>query len=168
MTIRRVVLAACTIATLSGCATIFSGSTQPVTLKSVPEGASVKVTDQTGANIHVGVTPVTLTLKRGSGYFKPASYTVSVEKDGFKPTQFVVSGTLNGWYLGNILIGGLIGMLAVDPVTGAMYKLAPEDASTVLEAADAKVSQADGALVIVLTQALSPAAMLRAELLASR
>lgn len=30
---------------------------------------------------------------------------------------------MDGWYWGNILFGGLIGMLAVDPATGAMYKL---------------------------------------------
>jgi hypothetical protein len=30
---------------------------------------------------------------------------------------------LNGWYAGNILIGGIVGLLIVDPATGAMYKL---------------------------------------------
>jgi len=30
---------------------------------------------------------------------------------------------VNGWYFGNILLGGLIGMLIVDPATGAMYRL---------------------------------------------
>ncbi|MFH6792762.1 hypothetical protein ACHRCF_16520, partial [Acinetobacter baumannii] len=45
-----------------------------------------------------------------------------------------VTGTLSGWYLGNIIFGGLIGLLIVDPATGAMYKLAPKDINTVLEA----------------------------------
>jgi len=31
--------------------------------------------------------------------------------------------SISGWYWGNILFGGLIGMLIVDPITGAMYKL---------------------------------------------
>lgn len=30
---------------------------------------------------------------------------------------------MDGWYIGNLLFGGLIGMLIVDPATGAMYKL---------------------------------------------
>ena len=30
---------------------------------------------------------------------------------------------MDGWYIGNILFGGLIGMLIVDPATGAMYNL---------------------------------------------
>ena len=34
-----------------------------------------------------------------------------------------VSSSLNGWYWGNILVGGLIGMLIVDPISGAMYEI---------------------------------------------
>jgi hypothetical protein len=30
---------------------------------------------------------------------------------------------MDGWYIGNILFGGLIGILIVDPLTGAMWKL---------------------------------------------
>jgi hypothetical protein len=39
-----------------------------------------------------------------------------------------VSAGLNGWYLGNLLFGGLVGLLVVDPATGAMFRL-PEDAT---------------------------------------
>jgi len=34
-----------------------------------------------------------------------------------------VKCSLNGWYFGNIIFGGLIGLLIVDPATGAMYRL---------------------------------------------
>ncbi len=34
-----------------------------------------------------------------------------------------LSAGLDGWYIGNILFGGLIGMLIVDPATAAMWKL---------------------------------------------
>lgn len=30
---------------------------------------------------------------------------------------------MNGWYFGNLLLGGVIGMLIVDPATGAMYRI---------------------------------------------
>ena len=30
---------------------------------------------------------------------------------------------LNGWYIGNVVFGGLIGLLIVDPETGAMWRL---------------------------------------------
>ena len=47
--------------------------------------------------------------------------------------------SVNGWYFGNLLIGGLIGMLIIDPATGAMYKL---DRSEVYEVfKDDKTSQ---------------------------
>jgi hypothetical protein len=32
---------------------------------------------------------------------------------------------MDGWYLGNIVFGGLVGLLVVDPLTGAMWKLDP-------------------------------------------
>jgi hypothetical protein len=46
--------------------------------------------------------------------------------DGYETKTISVECKLNGWYFGNILIGGLIGLLIVDPATGAMYKLSSE------------------------------------------
>ena len=106
---------------LSGCATIFNGQTQAVSIQSVPEGADISVTNSAGEKIHTGVAPVTLTLKRGAGYFRPESYTIRFAKAGFPDKEVTVTGSMSGWFIGNILFGGLIGMLAVDPVTGAMY-----------------------------------------------
>jgi hypothetical protein len=31
----------------------------------------------------------------------------------------------NAWYLGNIIFGGLIGIV-IDPITGAIYELSPD------------------------------------------
>ncbi len=67
-------------------------------------------------------------------------------------------------YIGNILFGGLIGMLAVDPVTGAMYVL-PDTVSQSLDAEAPKTSQADGSLKVVSTDSLTPAQMKEARLL---
>jgi hypothetical protein len=41
-------------------------------------------------------------------------------------TTLGLEPTIDGWYFGNILFGGLIGMLIVDPLTGAMYCLPTE------------------------------------------
>ena len=30
---------------------------------------------------------------------------------------------MDGWYIGHILFGGLIGFLIIDPATGSMWKL---------------------------------------------
>jgi hypothetical protein len=146
---------------LSGCATVFNGKTQNVVLSSVPEGATAAVTNRAGENVHTGVTPVTLTLNRGAGYFQPETYTVTLTKDGFAPKKLTFTGTVSGWYIGNILFGGLIGMLAVDPITGAMYTF-PASVSSTLEI---KTSGAGGSLTIVSTETLTTEQMQHARLL---
>ncbi len=159
MTLRLVAVMAGVLA-LSGCASIFNGKTQTVTIHSVPVGATASVVNKAGENVHVGTTPVTLTLMRGAGYFKPEVYTVSLSKDGYARKDLTITGSLSGWYIGNILFGGLIGMLAVDPVTGAMYTF-PESVSGTLDAS-AKVSGAAPSLTIVSTESLTPEQMQRA------
>lgn len=42
---------------------------------------------------------------------------------GYEEKIIPLECTLNGWYAGNIFLGGIIGFLIVDPATGAMYKL---------------------------------------------
>jgi len=34
-----------------------------------------------------------------------------------------IEGTMDGWYIGNLLFGGILGFLVIDPATGAMWKL---------------------------------------------
>lgn len=151
---KRLLLAAAAGLALSGCATIFNGGgTQPVTFRSIPDSASISVTNRAGINVHTGTTPVTLTLNRGAGYFKPENYAVRIEKAGYQPRELSIDVTLSGWYIANILIGGAIGMLVVDPLTGAMYSLTPEAVDAALDAEHLKSSLgADGSLTIVLAQ----------------
>lgn len=59
----------------------------------------------------------------GESYFRAKEYTITFSKEGFADQQAVVKATLSGWYFGNILFGGLIGLLIVDPITGKMWKL---------------------------------------------
>ena len=91
--------------------------------------------------MHSGTTPMTVTLKKGRGYFKPEVYTVRFTKDGSKPREILVSGAVNGWYFGNIIFGGLIGLLAVDPATGTRYTLKPDAVEGTLS--ELKVSRTD-------------------------
>jgi hypothetical protein len=148
---------------VSGCASIFNGQTQPVTIRSEPDGAAVSVSDRAGETIHSGTAPVTLTLKRGAGYFKAETYKVVLTKPGYADRDVTITSTLSGWYVGNILFGGLIGLLAVDPITGGMYTF-PESVTGTLESQGARTSGAD-TLVIVSTESLSPARMKQARLL---
>ena len=164
---RKALIAAAAAVALSGCASIFNGQTQAVSIRSEPDGAAVTVTNRSGEKIHTGTTPVTLTLKRGAGYFKSEVYTVVLTKEGFDKKEITIAGTVNGWYIGNILFGGLIGMLAVDPVTGAMYSF-PDSVSGALQAQATdtpKTSMSRDTLTIVSTDSLTPEQMKSATLL---
>jgi hypothetical protein len=112
----------------AGCASIVDGGPQTLAIKSNPSEAKLVVYDmRKGEAILNATTPYTATLNRGSGYFKPAKYKVVVDKQGYESKEYMIEGNVNGWYLGNLLFGGLIGFLVVDPLTGAMYKLEPKD-----------------------------------------
>lgn len=111
---------------LTGCASIVSKSNYPIVVDSSPSEAIVTITDRAGAEVFKGETPATVTLAAGNGYFKKARYQVSFEKTGYETKTVPIECTLDGWYFGNILFGGLIGMLIVDPNTGAMYRLEKE------------------------------------------
>ncbi len=111
---------------LVGCASIVSKSQYPVTFNSSP-CAKIKITDlHKGDIIYEGKTPTTITLKAKAGFFSPARYNVDFLFPNGVTRQVTLSATLDGWYIGNILFGGLIGMLIVDPATGAMWKLPPD------------------------------------------
>jgi len=107
----------------SSCASIVSKSNWPVDVGSSPAGATVTITNQNGAVVYRGMTPGKVSLKSGAGFFKKASYTVKFEMEGYNPLEVPLTCKLNGWYFGNLVFGGLIGFLIVDPATGAMYKL---------------------------------------------
>lgn len=111
----------------SGCASIVSKSAYPVSINSSPDGAAFMVTNRAGQRIQSGVTPAVVTLKSSAGYFKGETYTLELTKEGYDSQVYTISSSLDGWYWGNLFFGGLIGILIVDPATGAMFKL-PERA----------------------------------------
>ncbi|GEM_PF-688228 len=118
-----------------GCASIINGDQQNIDFVTEPEGAKITIYDSNNMVVWSSKTPVTVSLKRGNGYFQGATYRVIIEKPGYARKQFQIKNTLNaGWYLaGNLFLGGWIGWLIVDPITGAMWNLTPEKVSVVLE-----------------------------------
>ncbi len=123
-----------------GCASIVSKTQRQITINSSPEQADISITDEKGMKLHEGKTPTTITLKTGGGYFKGKEYTVHMSKEGFDEQTVVIKKQLNAWYLGNIIFGGLIGLLIVDPATGAMWTLNPQDINISL---NKKITEAD-------------------------
>jgi hypothetical protein len=151
----RALLAGIATIALCGCATIVSDSQYPVNFHSAPEGASFTVTNRAGQTIHTGTTPATVSLKSGAGYFKGEAYTVVFHKDGFADQKVELNADLDGWYWGNIIFGGLIGMLAVDPATGAMYRL-PESARATLPPVAAAAGETSALQIVALDQVPEP------------
>lgn len=130
----------------AGCATIVSDISYPLAINSAPDGANFTITNRDGIEVNRGTTPMTVELKAGGGYFKAQTYTIVLSKDGFEDQTVSVRSTMDGWYWGNILIGGLIGMLIVDPITGAMYKL-PETVAVNMDGTPVEEPETDGAEV---------------------
>jgi len=111
------------ITIFSSCASIVSRNHWPLTVTTNPNGAKVEITNRRGNVVYTGTTPATVSLRSGAGFFVNESYKVKLTLDGYGEKIIPVGCTLNGWYIGNIFIGGLIGLLIVDPATGAMYRL---------------------------------------------
>jgi hypothetical protein len=107
----------------SSCATIVSKSSYPVSIDTNPEGATVSITDKRGKEVYKGKSPATVSLKSGAGYFSRAEYQVRLTAPGYAEQVIPVNYKLNAWYFGNLVIGGVLGMLVIDPATGAMWKL---------------------------------------------
>ncbi len=111
------------IVMLSACSSIVSKSEYAVAINSDPAGAEFTVSNRLGQNVYSGVTPSSVTLKSSAGYFKGETYTIVLNKEGFSTKTYTLKTSIDGWYWGNLLLGGFIGMLVVDPATGAMYSL---------------------------------------------
>ncbi len=146
---------AASLAFVSGCATIFTGGgSQKVSIASTPPGAQVSITNRAGTVVSTGSTPFEVKLKKGAGYFKSENYTLNFTMPGYQPQQARLTPKISGWYFGNIAIGGLLGMVGIDPATGAMYKLEPKDVAVTLRALKVARMPEEGSLVVVATTQL--------------
>jgi len=100
---------------MSSCATIVSGSKQTVKFSSNPSAVSVFIDE-----VEVGKTPFETKLARKN------EHSVMIKLEGYQTYQTRLTKKFNAWYIGNILIGGIIGII-IDPITGAIYNLTPEE-----------------------------------------
>ena len=116
----------------SGCASIVSHSRWPVAVSSAPAGATVSIVNRRGQEVFSGVTPAAVQLKSGSSFFNREKYTLKFTMPGYDPKTAQLEADVNGWYFGNIVFGGFIGLLIVDPATGAMYRIAQKEVQVAL------------------------------------
>jgi hypothetical protein len=111
---------------LSGCATITGGTRpQKVQIDSDPPGATVFVDGRP-----CGVTPATVALDR------KVEHRIQLEKDGYVPTAADLKPGVNPWIFGNVVVGGLIGIV-IDLATDSERRLYPGDVDVHLHPAPA-------------------------------
>lgn len=126
------------VAACAACATVVKGTHQSVRLSAEPASTTVAVFDRGGREVYRGSTPATVKLARGSAYFTREVYTFVFTSPDREPMVAEVRPGIGGWYWGNFALGGVIGLLIVDPLTGAMYEL-PDDVAADL--GDHRVTQ---------------------------
>lgn len=107
----------------TGCASIVSRSHYNIPVRSNVEGTLVTVRDRQGNICASRQTPTDITLRSGSGFFSRGQYTFTFEKDGYYGDVQKRTARMDGWYWGNLIFGGLLGLVIIDPATGAMFKL---------------------------------------------
>lgn len=110
---------------LAGCATLVGGGpTQEINISSAPEGAKIWTGKLKGKKVielvDTGLTtPSNITIRR-------TGVVVVLKKEGYKDTNVVLTRNVNGWFFGNIIIGGLLGS-SIDLSTGASQKFDPSN-----------------------------------------
>jgi len=122
-TIFKCVILLATVFLFSNCASIVSRSSYQLSINSTPSNASITITNSRGVEVYAGYTPTVVRLRASEGFFSRAEYQVRFSKPGYDDRIIPVTFSIDGWYWGNILLGGIIGMLIVDPATGAMWRI---------------------------------------------
>ena len=123
---------------LTACASIMHGSSQDVGISSSPTSASVTVD-----NAAKGQTPFVAKLSRKDNHI------IHIAADGYQPADLTLTRSASGWVWGNLLFGGLIG-LAVDAISGGLYKLTPDQLNATLAKQSAYVTPANDGFYVVL------------------
>ncbi|MCA8939885.1 MAG: PEGA domain-containing protein [Planctomycetes bacterium] len=100
---------------LSSCATIIDGTSSDVRITSEPSGATVLVD-----GIEKGKTPATVKMSKSD------SNVVTLKLNGYDDSMMKVERKFAGWTVGNLVLGGLIGII-VDVVTGAVQRISPTE-----------------------------------------
>src|SRR4051812_12102563 len=107
--------AVCVALSLTGCASIVTGTSQQVTIDSNPGGAKCLVY-RNGGRVHEGTTPMVFTIDKSG-----KDLDIACADAANHQARGVSRAGMQPWVLGNIIFGGLIG-LVIDASSGAIVK----------------------------------------------
>lgn len=118
----------CAILLSTGCASIAGSPMHSVKISSGQQSYNFSVVDEEGEEVAKGTTPDTVVLRTSSAPFRAARYIVNFDSDGQAMQSKELNARFSPWYFLNIFAGytGVIGILVIDPFTGALYRL-PND-----------------------------------------
>ena len=112
---------------LGACSTITTGTSQPFTVNTAElEGAKCDLVDSKGTRWTITSTPDTREITKGDGPLQ-----VTCSKPGYKTASVTVEESFAGATLGNVILGGGIG-LVVDAASGAAQEY-PDEVTLWLE-----------------------------------
>jgi hypothetical protein len=142
--------------TFAGCGSLVTGSRHEVSVTSEPSTANAIIYKAGTKDIaYQGTTPFDVELNKKAGFMQGQDYLLEVTKQGYAPAKINITAGVNGWYIaGNILFGGIIGWLIVDPATGGMWSLSPDDLNANLSK-DTAYTYEEGKINIVLKEDLT-------------
>lgn len=98
------------VALSAGCASVFKGTDQLITINSEPDGAVVSIDE-----ISVGVTPLSTKVKKNH------ASSITVKKEGYKTQNMPLGKKYDGIALLNIFWD----LSTTDMITGAAYEYSP-------------------------------------------
>ena len=119
----------------SGCASIVGSERQTLPINSTPPDAEILIVDEAGWTTYRGRTPDRVELGKSDGrYWGGKQYSIAISKRGYLTQRVKVGTHPNALYLGgNLVFGGLIGWLIIDPPTGKMYELSSDGIEVTLQ-----------------------------------
>jgi len=113
----RLIAAAIAVLVLPGCATVFEGTSDSVTVNTTPPGATCNV-DRNGQRLGtVSPTPGSLSFSKSKN-----DLNVSCTLRNHLPAQVTVAPKFVGTTFANVLLGGVVGVVA-DAASGANFDL---------------------------------------------
>jgi hypothetical protein len=114
--LRRTLATIIMMAGLAGCASVMSGTSQTLTLDTIPSGADCSLSRKGLVIGRVNPTPGGVFVQRTHD-----DITVSCTKEGYQTGSFVNRSGLEAATLGNVILGGLVGVV-IDAASGANNK----------------------------------------------